>query len=173
MITKVKRLVLICLVLFFATSAIAVDWTVVTAVQNDGAPYAWGGGCYMYCYKVSMLSNAADASGDWTLSTMLTTAYGAQSADRLMRQLEGTALFWVDYEPGATAPDTEAQITIDKETGALIFDSTVTTAATAEGWAGNIDTTSYAPITDVTLAVGTPGNAKTLNIYLWFLGGNK
>jgi len=169
---KVMRLVLMFLVVFFTTSAMAADWTVVTAAQNDGAPYAWGGGSYMYCYKVSMLSNASDASGDWTLSTMLQTAYGDDSV-RLMRQLEGTALFWVDYEPGSTAPDTEAQITIDKETGALIFDSTVTTAATAQSWAGNVDTTSYAPITDVTLAVGTPGNAKTLNIYLWFLGGNK
>ena len=167
-----KKLFLVVLIsLMLHVPAIAVDWTAVTAAQNDGSPYAWGSDSYLYCYKVTMLSNAAAASGDWTLSTMLTTAYGQPKSDKLMRELQGTVLFWVDYEPGTA--DTEAAITIDKETGALIFDSTVGTAETAESWAGNVDTTSYAPITDVTLAVGTPGNAKTLNIYLWFMGGRK
>jgi len=169
-----KRLLLIAFLLFTfsAIPAMAADWTVVTAAVCDGSPYAWGDNSYLYCYKISATSNA-DSSGDHTLSTMLTTAYGAQESEKRMRQLAGTTLFWVDYEPGSVTPTTETQITIDKETTALIFDETVTTAATAQSWRGNNDTTSYAPITDVTIAMTTLADTKTANVYLWFLGGRK
>jgi hypothetical protein len=162
---------LITIFCLFAVPAMAA-WT-PTLTACDGQPFAWGGGGYMFCYELSATSDAG-SSGDTLLSTMMTTAFGKQESEKRMRQLAGTALFWVDYVPdGTDTPETASTITIDKETSALIFSVVVATAGTAESWRGDIDTGTVVPLTDLTIAMTTFTNTKIAVIKLWFYGGNK
>ena len=177
-----KKLFLILAVVLISSTAMAAAGT-MTATQCAGSPYSWGNNVQMYCFEILHISGSS-ASGDKVLSTMLETAYGAQQKDKLMRAIAGHALYWVDYlaSGAANAPTTAALITIDKEgmtvagasaatAGALIFSETVATAATSEGWPGDIDTGKLVPITDVTLAMGTLADTKRAVVRLWFYGG--
>ena len=165
-----KKLILVLTMLLFSTTAMAA-WT-VSARTSEYFPFRWGNDAYMYCFEIYVISDAG-ASGDFKLSDMLKTKYGEQKAEKLMKSIAGSVLYWVDYEPGDLTPTTASQITIDKETTALIFDETVTVAGTAESWRGDTDTSKYAPITDIILAMSTLTNTKTATIKLWFLGGNQ
>ena len=167
----IRKLILAILISFFLTIPAMAAWT-VTAAYCDGSPYSWGSNTYLFCFDISVLSDAG-SSGDQVLSTLLTTAYGKKESDRLMRSIEGAALYWVDYTPGAVTPTTESTITIDKENGYLFFSEAVTTAATAQGWKGDTDTGRLMPLTEVTLAMTTLANAKNATIRLWFYGGRK
>ena len=168
---KIIKLFLTILIFFLLTLPAFAAWT-VTASQCAGGPYPFGNDM-VYCYQISATSDA-NASGDQTLSTLLETAYGAQDASRMMRQLAGTVLFWVDYIPDGTAtPTTATTITIDKETAALVFNQTVATAGTAQSWPGNATMGSLVPLTDATVAMTTLANEKIAVIKLWFYGGGK
>jgi len=166
-----KKLILTVLVSLFLTLPAMAAWT-VTAQYCDGSPYAWGPDTYMYCYQLNVLSDAS-SSGDMSLSSLLATQYGAQEASRLMRQIQGNGLYWVDYQPGAATPTTASTITIDKETTALIFTQTVGIAGTAEGWPGDSNTAKMVPITNVVVAMTTLADATNAIIKLWFYGGKK
>ena len=164
-----KKLILVLTMLLFSTTAMAA-WT-ATAKKSEYFPFKWGNDAYMFCFEIEVISDA-NASGDLKLSTLLKNTYGEQEADELMKRIAGSVLYWIDYEPGGVTPTTESTITIDKETTALIFSELVTTAATAEGWRGDTDTSKYVPVTDVILAMTSMDNTTQATIKLWFLGGN-
>ena len=148
-----KKLILVLTMLLFSTTAMAA-WT-ATAKKSEYFPFKWGNDAYMFCFEIEVISDA-NASGDLKLSTLLKNTNGEQEAN----------------EPGGVTPTTESTITIDKETTALIFSELVTTAATAQGWRGDTDTSKYVPVTDVILAMTSMDNTTQATIKLWFLGGN-
>lgn len=181
---KKKLFIVLMISLFLAPLAIAADWTAVAVTKCDGSPFPWEDKLRLYCYDISVTSNA-DSSGNHTLTTLLQTAY-PQTHKKLHRELQGSVLYWVDYFPDQTdTPTSESTITIEKEWGKItdgvltadngyeFFSEAVGTAANSEGWPGSIDTGLSVPIFDITLSMTTLANTKKAVVRLWFLGGKK
>ena len=159
-------MLLVPLCLLIAAPSFAA-WT-VTVTQDRVAD--WDGGQRMYVYKFVCTSDAS-GSGDITLSTELVTTYGASRGAMILRDgVAGGMLYAVKYKPDGTAtPTSESTITIDDETGALIFSEAVTTAATPQVFDGTVDSGFAVPVLDVVLAATSLANAKVANIYVWIL----
>ena len=144
------------------------EWTPTVAKRTGRYSFKRGDGRTLSCFVFSCLSAAGDATAI-TLSSLLTTAYGAKESEKLMYDFAGSSLYWVNYVAGAVTPTTESQIILYDENSISIFDSTVGTAATSEGWAGNVDSTGYPPIISPSITITTLAADKTATIYFWFI----
>jgi len=168
-----KKTILVALILILTGSLSHAAWTVTASLDRA---FDYGNGERMYVFKLDCTSDAS-SSGDIVLATQLKAneAYGASSAirevkiDQLLKHVWGGVLYYVKYEPDGTAtPTSESTITIDDETGALIFSEAVTTAATAQGWEGGKDTgDTFPPVTALTIAATTLANEKEAIIWIW------
>jgi hypothetical protein len=143
------------------------EWTPTVAKRTGRYSFKRGDGRTISCFVFSCLSGTGHATGI-TLSSLLTTAYGAKESEKLMYDFAGSSLYWVNYVAGAVTPTTEAVITVYDENSLSLFAQTVGTAATSEGWAGTADTT-YAPIVAPIITITTLAGTKTATIYFWFI----
>jgi hypothetical protein len=128
-----------------------------------------GDGMTLYCFKIAGTS-AAGATGDLTLSTELTSTYGKNESERVMQNIRGSTLYWIDYiASGAPdAPTSASTIAVDNENGLEIFTDDVGTAANSEGFKGNL-VTSFPPLIDPILSMSTLGATKKADFYFWFI----
>jgi hypothetical protein len=143
------------------------EWTPTVTKRDGHYSFKRGDGRTLSCFVFTCLSGAGHATGI-TLDSLLTTAYGAKEAERLMYDFAGSSLYWVNYIAGAVTPTTESQIIVYNENSISVFDSTVTTAATSQGWAGNVDT-EYHPLISPIITITTLAADKTATIYFWFI----
>lgn len=142
-------------------------WTPTVAKRTGRYTFKRGDGRMLICYVFSCASDAGHATGK-TLASLLTTTYGAKESERLMKQFAGSSLYWVYYVAGSATPTTESQIIVYDENSIVVFDETVGTAATNEGFAGTVDTV-YAPLVSPIITITTLANEKTATIDFWFL----
>ena len=123
----------------------------------------------MFVIKFHCVSDAS-ASGDIDLRTYLQTAEGSTGGTDLMSDIEGGSVYAVKYDPDGTAvPASAATITLDDETGEVVFSGTVGTAANPESWDGAVTKGYNPPFIELVLASTTLGNADEADIYIWIL----
>jgi hypothetical protein len=153
-------------------------WTSISVIKRDPKhTFVRGDGRILTCFQLDGVS-AAGASGDLTLSTELTTTYGANESERLMQNVRGSNLYWVYYVPAAsgTVPTTQGTIEVNNEFNMVLFTGTVATVGVAEGFNGllTVPAANYAgitapPLTDAIIALGTLAATKTASYYFWFI----
>lgn len=143
------------------------EWTPTVAKRTGRYSFERGDGRKLSCFVFTCLSAAGHATGI-TLSSLLTTAYGAKESEKLMYDFAGSSLYWVYYVAGTVTPTTEAQIIVYDENSISVFDETVNTAATSESFSGIVDKV-YAPIVSPSITITTLAADKTATIYFWFI----
>lgn len=141
-------------------------WTKAVTLLSPRWAFKRGDGTELYCFQLDVTSDAS-SSGDITLSTELTTTYGAKESERMMEKIEGSSLHWITYIAGSVTPTTASTITVDDQLGLLLFSEAVSVAGTDQAWAGIKDTVD-APLTDAIIAMTTLANEKTATVYFWF-----
>lgn len=141
-------------------------WTVTATLSRN---FEWTNGQSMYVFRLACLSDA-DASGDFTLSTLLTTSEGAIKSDMFMRCIGGGLPYQVEYipAPATTTPTSNPTITIDNQGGVNIF-SYEFTAAVRDIQPCNVVKGAYVAVTDLIIASTTLDNTKTANVDIWIL----
>jgi hypothetical protein len=153
-------------------------WTSISVIKKDPQHiFVRGDGRVLTCFQLDGVS-AAGASGDLTLSTELTTTYGAGVSEQLMQTVRGSSLHWVYYVPGVApnVPTTQGTIEVNNEFNMVLFTGTVATVGVAEGFNGllTVPAANYAgvtapPLTDAIIALGTLAATKTASYYFWFI----
>jgi hypothetical protein len=148
-------------------------WTTALTTISPNWAFQRGDGSMLYGFGLAAASDAS-SSGDITLSTALTTTYGKNQSERIMMQVRGSSLHWVNYVPGLAAaePTSLCRITVDDSLGIVVFDKTASSLSVGEGWQGN-DVENFEgkfpPLVDAIIALTTLGTANTATFYFWFV----
>ena len=145
-------------------------WTVAVTKNAGQWAYKRGDGRELFCFKMAVVSDTS-ASGDITLSTELTTTYGAKESDRIMEKLGAFAVHNVYFVAGTSTA--EPTLTIDNQDEVLIFTSAITDGTANEFLEGGVETAGRPQpvMTDAIIACGALAEAttKTATFYLWLI----
>ena len=145
-------------------------WTVAVTKRDGHYSFKRGDGRELFCFKMTVVSDTS-GSGDITLSTELTTTYGAKESDRIMEQMGAFSVHNVYFVPGTSTE--EPTLTIDNEDGVLIFTDGITDGTVTERLPGAAEEIGKLapPMTDAIIACETLAAAatKTATFYFWFI----
>lgn len=138
-------------------------WTVAATLARS---FESGGGNKISVIEIACTADA-DASGDQTLSTLLTTQYGAVKAGQIMQAIEGGLPYQIIYLPDGTATPTAAPtITLDDSNGINIYSNEFTADANAVAL---IDDAGAIYVTDLIFASTSPANTKAFVAQIWIV----
>jgi hypothetical protein len=142
-------------------------WTVTATLHKE---FEASDATKIGVFRLACLADA-NASGDFTLSTLLTTAYGATKAQMLMDMfVRGARPYQLVYLPtaGATEPTSNPTITLDDQDGVLIYTKQHTAAT---GLVEIIDNShgGLVYVYDLIFASTTLANTKTCSVDIWMI----
>jgi hypothetical protein len=161
-----KILVAVLLVLLMAGTSFAA-WTI--ALETTGYPktYDMSDGTTAAIFKINLLSDA-DASGAFTLSTLINTAFASDKPAAALwnRVLSASVLYCM--KTTLVGSVTDSTIVVSDEVDAQIMSQTTGTSGSKLHY-GGVDSGFQVPVTDLSFTMTTLGNTEVGAIYLWLI----
>lgn len=161
-----KILIAVVLVLVWASASFAA-WTVTLNTSGYPRTYDMSDGTTAAVFKVDLLSDA-DASGTFTLSTLINTAFASSKPTAALwnRVLSASVLYCV--KTTLVGAVTDSTLVVLDEVSAEIMSQTTGTSGSKLHY-GGVDSGFQVPVSDISFNMTTLGNTEVGALYFWFI----